>query len=200
MLGGQVRLEDPSAADADGHERGGRPVRAARRSAWSAAGSGRRGCAVPARAAPPWRPCAGSFCCHGRTHAKKKAAAARTRPRAGCGSAAAPWCPPCAAGTETYDSTTLASPREVVVPDVVEDLRLGQHPVGVAHEVAQQLELGGGQRDRLAGLPHLVAVVVEFDVGEGRAGGVGSRPSPPVRRSTARIRAITSSRLNGFVT
>src|SRR5215469_6385067 len=35
-------------------------------------------------------------------------------------------------------------PPEVVVPDVVEDLHLGQHPVGVAHEVPQQLELGRG--------------------------------------------------------
>src|SRR5487761_124389 len=32
---------------------------------------------------------------------------------------------------------------EVVVPHVVKDLHLRQHPVGVAHEVAQQLELGG---------------------------------------------------------
>src|SRR5215218_5739441 len=35
---------------------------------------------------------------------------------------------------------------EVVVPDPVEDLCLAQHPSGVAHQVAQQLELGGRQR------------------------------------------------------
>src|SRR5215475_14740673 len=50
---------------------------------------------------------------------------------------------------------------EVVVPHMVEDLHLGQHPVGVAHEVPEQLELGGGQLDRLPGPPHLVAVLVE---------------------------------------
>src|SRR5579875_1651138 len=60
---------------------------------------------------------------------------------------------------------------EVVVPDVVEDLHLGQHPVGVAHEVAQQLELGGGELDRLAGAPDLMAVLVQLEVGELQPGG-----------------------------
>src|SRR5258707_14905907 len=55
---------------------------------------------------------------------------------------------------------------EVVVPDVVEDLHLGQHPVGVAHEVPEHLELRGRQLDLLAGPPYLVAVLVEFQVGE----------------------------------
>src|SRR3954452_1213070 len=44
---------------------------------------------------------------------------------------------------------------EVVVPHVVQDLRLRQHPPGVGHQVAQQLELGGGQGDDLAGLDDL---------------------------------------------
>ena len=39
----------------------------------------------------------------------------------------------------------------VVLPDVVEDLRLRQHAAGVEHQVAQQLELGGGQVDGLPG-------------------------------------------------
>src|SRR5688572_7775493 len=30
----------------------------------------------------------------------------------------------------------------VVLPHVIEDLRLGQHPSGVEHEVAQEVELG----------------------------------------------------------
>src|SRR6476660_5391196 len=34
---------------------------------------------------------------------------------------------------------------EVVLPHPVEDLRLGEHHPLVAHQVAQQLELGGGQ-------------------------------------------------------
>src|SRR5215469_18818977 len=55
---------------------------------------------------------------------------------------------------------------EVVVPDMVEDLHLRQNPVGVAHEVPQQLELGRGELDGLPGAPHLVAVFVEFQVGE----------------------------------
>src|SRR5450432_4155364 len=33
---------------------------------------------------------------------------------------------------------------EVVVPDMVQDLHLGKHPVRVAHEVPEQLEFGGG--------------------------------------------------------
>src|SRR6516165_11570756 len=55
---------------------------------------------------------------------------------------------------------------EVVVPDMVENLHLGQHPVRVAHEVAKQLELGGGELHRRPGAPYLVAVLVEFQVGE----------------------------------
>src|SRR6476620_9651293 len=55
---------------------------------------------------------------------------------------------------------------EVVVPDAVEDLRLGQHPLGVAHEVAQQLELGGRQLDRRTAAGDLVAVLVEGEVAD----------------------------------
>ncbi len=57
-------------------------------------------------------------------------------------------------------------PAEVVVPDMIEDLHLGQHAVGVAHEVAQQLELGRGQLDLLAVAPDLVAVLIQLQVGE----------------------------------
>ena len=52
---------------------------------------------------------------------------------------------------------------------------------------------------RVAAAPHLVGVVVELEVGELEAGAI-SRTSLPVRRSTARTRAISSSRLNGLVT
>src|SRR5215472_6417599 len=62
-----------------------------------------------------------------------------------------------------HDSCVTA---EVVVPDVVQDLHLGQYPVGVAHEVPEQLELGGGELDLGAVPPHLVAVLVELEVGE----------------------------------
>src|SRR5882724_1763492 len=47
------------------------------------------------------------------------------------------------------DSVRLAA--EVVVPDPVQDLRLGQHPARVAHHEAQQLELGSGQVDQVPG-------------------------------------------------
>src|SRR5215467_1668813 len=49
---------------------------------------------------------------------------------------------------------------EVVVPHAVENLRLAEHPSGVAHEETQQLELGRGQRHRLAGPADLVAVLI----------------------------------------
>src|SRR3954447_18070944 len=40
-------------------------------------------------------------------------------------------------------------PTEVVVPDPVEDLRLAQYPARVAHQVPQQLVLGGGEGDQV---------------------------------------------------
>src|SRR6202044_1922589 len=46
------------------------------------------------------------------------------------------------------DDMRLAA--EVIVPHPVQDLRLGQHPPGVAHEEPEQLELGRGQVDELA--------------------------------------------------
>ena len=60
----------------------------------------------------------------------------------------------------------VAVAAEVVVPDVVEDLRLGQHVARVEHEVAQQVELGRGQVDRVAAAPHLVRALVELEIGE----------------------------------
>src|SRR6266511_1394455 len=55
---------------------------------------------------------------------------------------------------------------EVVVPHVVEDLSLRQHPPDVVHQVAQQLELGRRQLDAAAGAPHLVALFVQLQVGD----------------------------------
>src|SRR5262245_52787087 len=55
---------------------------------------------------------------------------------------------------------------EIVVPDPVEDLSLAQHPARVAHQVSQELELGGGQRDRLSTAPDLVAVLVHDEVAD----------------------------------
>src|SRR6476469_654527 len=61
-------------------------------------------------------------------------------------------------GDVELDDVGLAA--EVVVPHPVEDLGLGQHALGVAHEVAQQLELRRRQADLLAAAHHLVAVLV----------------------------------------
>ena len=44
----------------------------------------------------------------------------------------------------------FAENPEVVLPHPVEDLGLGQHATRVAHEEAQQLELGRGEGDELA--------------------------------------------------
>src|SRR5690625_812380 len=70
---------------------------------------------------------------------------------------------------------------EVVAPHPVEDLRLAQHPFGVLHEVAQQLEFGGGQRDRIAGAGHFVTVLVENEVADDDlcAGVGGAHPGAP---------------------
>ena len=69
-------------------------------------------------------------------------------------------------GDVELDDVGLAA--EVVVPHPVEDLGLGQHPLGVAHEVAEQLELGGGELDLGAGADHLVTVLVHRQVADRR--------------------------------
>src|SRR5476649_2360813 len=67
-------------------------------------------------------------------------------------------------GDVGLDDAGLAA--EVVVPYVVEDLGLGEHPVGVEHEVAQQLELGRGDFDEAPAASDLMGVLVELDVVE----------------------------------
>src|SRR6516162_7278649 len=88
---------------------------------------------------------------------------------------------------------------EVVVPHMVENLHLGQHPVRVAHEVAQQLELGGGKLHRLPGAPHFVAVLVEFQVGELQPGRRLGTVSPGATEPGP-DRGDAPLRLNGLVT
>ena len=67
-------------------------------------------------------------------------------------------------GDVQLDDVGLAA--EVVVPHPVQDLRLRQHPLGVAHEVAQQLELRGGQPKSSPPRRHLVAVLVQRQVAD----------------------------------
>src|SRR5690348_6146286 len=63
---------------------------------------------------------------------------------------------------------------EVVLPHVLEDLPLREHPPRVVQEVPQQRVLRGGQIDPRLPAVHLVAVLVERDVGEPQH--VGRRP------------------------
>ena len=53
---------------------------------------------------------------------------------------------------------------EVVLPDVIEDLRLGQHPALVDEQVAEQVVLRRRQRDLDAAPRDLVGVVVHLEV------------------------------------
>src|SRR3954452_5935487 len=61
-------------------------------------------------------------------------------------------------GDVELDDVALAA--EVVLPHAVEDVRLRQHPLRVAHQVPQQLELGGGEPDVVPGPDDLVALLV----------------------------------------
>src|SRR5262249_46093298 len=78
------------------------------------------------------------------------------------------------------DHVRLAA--EVVVPDPVEDLGLGQHPARVAHEETQQLELRGGELDQLAPPPRALAPrqARRQDSAPPRCPG-RARPRPPPR-------------------
>ena len=67
-------------------------------------------------------------------------------------------------GDVQLDHVGLAA--EVVVPDPVQDLGLAQHPARVAHQVAEQLELGRGQLDLDPAAGHLVAVLVQREVAD----------------------------------
>ena len=75
----------------------------------------------------------------------------------------------------------VGPPAEVVAPHPVQDLRLGQHSLRVAHHEPQQLELGRGQRDRLTAARDFVAVLVEgqiadHDLGAARLAGHTGAP------------------------
>src|SRR6266511_3753020 len=86
---------------------------------------------------------------------------------------------------------------EVVAPDVVDDLRLRHHAPGIQEQVAEQVELGRRELDRLAATPDLVCVLVHLQVRELQAPGLLGLP---LRRKTACTLATSSSTLNGLVT
>ena len=76
------------------------------------------------------------------------------------------------------DDVTAAA--EVVAPDPIQNLRLGQHHLRVAHQEAEQLELGGGQVDDLVAPLNLVRVLVHAQVADNQAR--AARPSGRFRR------------------
>src|SRR5450756_1168049 len=65
-------------------------------------------------------------------------------------------------GDVELDDVRLAA--EVVVPHPVKDLRLAEYPARVAHEVAQQFELGRGELHDLACPAYLPGVFVHDEV------------------------------------
>src|SRR4029453_8142785 len=67
-------------------------------------------------------------------------------------------------GDVELDDVRLAT--EVVVPDAVQDLGLAEHSLRVAHQVAEQFELGRGELDLDAATAYLVAVLVEREIAD----------------------------------
>ena len=101
----------------------------------------------------------------------------------------------------TWTSTVRDSPRVVVAPDVLEQLVAGEHLARVAEQEREQLERLGlerhgspSRRTRWPGEVHLDAPEVD----ERRR--LRSAAACSARRKIARIRAVSSRRLNGFVT
>ncbi len=64
---------------------------------------------------------------------------------------------------------------EIVVSDPVQDLGLGQHPPGVAHQKPQELELGGGQRDQRSGPVHLTGIFIQAEFADSEQGTVAGQ-------------------------
>src|SRR5688572_8858396 len=58
---------------------------------------------------------------------------------------------------------------EVVLPDVVEDLLLRQHTLGVQKEVAQKSDLGGREPDLNSTAPDLVSIFIHLQVAVAQA-------------------------------
>src|ERR671912_2372472 len=65
-------------------------------------------------------------------------------------------------GNVKLDHVGLAA--EVVVPDPIEDLGLAEDAARIAHQIAEQLELGGGQLDLDPTTGDLMAVLIESQI------------------------------------
>src|SRR5699024_3849345 len=64
----------------------------------------------------------------------------------------------------------VAVATEVIVPNIVQNLGLGQHNFFVLHQKAQQVELRWGEINDLAALGHLMGVIIEGQVCIGHGG------------------------------
>src|SRR4029077_21128848 len=76
------------------------------------------------------------------------------------------------------DDPSVAS--EVVLPDVIEDLRLREHLARVQQQIAQQRELGRAEIDATLAAANLSRLLVEFEIEERkpvRNGGRSRRPA-----------------------
>src|ERR1700761_6822041 len=95
----------------------------------------------------------------------------------------------------------VRSTAEVIAPDPVENLRLAQHPFGVAHHETQQLKLGGSQRNRFAGACDLVTVLVEDKVSDNQLGTAvyGRYTGAPQQRSQPQHDFFDAERLGDVV-
>src|SRR4029453_6443500 len=65
--------------------------------------------------------------------------------------------------------------REVVSPNVVEDLLASEYLAGMKHEEFQQAELGAGQADRAVATAHLTGGWIQGETPQSQRG----RPGPP---------------------
>ena len=102
----------------------------------------------------------------------------------------------------TWTSTVRVSPRVVVAPDVLEELVAGEDLARVADEERQELERLRLDRDDLAVAQEAMAGEVDLDLAEVDRRPARRRRRRPGRdrRKSARIRAVSSRRLNGLVT
>ncbi len=95
------------------------------------------------------------------------------------------------------DGADVAEPVEA--PHAVEDLLTAQRPTRAVGEEAEEVELLGRERDRLAVDADLAAPGVDGDVAD--LDDLGRAPPPPsARRRTAFTRATSSAGENGLVT
>ncbi len=90
---------------------------------------------------------------------------------------------------------------EVVPPDLLQDVGVGEDPPRVAHEEVQEVVLLAGQPDGAVGAASLAGAGVQHQVGEAQEGGGGGagggRPGSR-RRRRALTRASSSSTANGL--